>query len=233
MSIDLDNPPPEQVAVECGACKKHVSAVVIGKVSEWDGDDPSVTFEIMLATCPACRCAIVAGRSIEQWGDWQHGEYNQSPLRRLWPLPIRELSTDAAPEGIRRDFDEAQRCMSVSAHTAAAMLTRRVLEGVAVDLGASPQSPLAARLKQLRASGAIDGRLAEWADALRVVGNDAAHNVETVVSRDDAADAISFAEALADYVYTFRARYDRFLERRNAPPEPPEPPFDPSPAPAS
>lgn len=51
-------------------------------------------------------------------------------------------------------------------------------------------------------------------DALRVVGNDAAHNVGATISRDDAADALAFAEATADYVYTFRARHGRFMARR-------------------
>lgn len=204
MSLDFDNPPPEQIPVECGECNKHVSAPTVGTVATWNDDDPSITFEVILAKCPACRDAIVAGRSTEQWGDWQRGEYEQTPPRRLWPLPTRELSTDA-PEGIRRDFDEAQRCMSVSAHTAAAILARRLLEGIAVDLGAKG-STLADKLKALRAVGAIDGRLTEWADALRVVGNDAAHRVDAVISHEDAADALSFAEAMADYVYTFRAR---------------------------
>lgn len=221
MSFDIDNPPPEQIAVECGECNKHVSAPIVGAVDQSNDDDSSISFEVMLAKCPVCRSAIVASRSTHQWGDWQNGEYDQSPPRRIWPLPTRELSTEAPP-GIRRDFDEAQRCMSVNAHTAAAILARRLLEGVAVDLDAKGRT-LAAKLTNLKNTGAIDGRLAEWADALRVVGNDAAHKVDTVISYDDAADALSFAEAMADYVYTFRARYDRFLERRNAPPPPPVP----------
>lgn len=210
MTFDFDNPPPEQIAVECGSCSKHVSAPITGVVYKYE-EDADLGFQVILATCPACQSAIVAGRTFEQWGD--PGDVDVSPPRRLWPLPVRELSTDA-PVGVRRDFDEAQRCMSVSAHTAAAILARRLLEGIAVDLEAKGNT-LAAKLTNLKEIGAIDGRLAEWADALRVVGNDAAHKVDTVVSHEDATDVLSFAEAMADYVYTFRARYDRFLERRN------------------
>lgn len=209
----FDDPPPEHIAVECGQCKATVSAPVTGKVHKYD-DDAEMAFEVLLMSCPACHSAIVAGRTIERWGDYD--EVDISPARRLWPLPTRELSFDA-PAGTRRDFDEAQRCMSVSAHTAAAILARRLLEGIAVDLGAKGGT-LAAKLASLKDAGAIDGRLAEWADALRVVGNDAAHRTDTVISHEDAADALSFAEALSDYVYTFRARYDRFLARRSAPP---------------
>lgn len=218
MTVDFDNPPPEQIAVECGSCSKHVSAPITGTVYTYQ-EDADLGFQVILATCPACQSAIVAGRTFDQWGN--PGDVDISPPRRLWPLPVRELSTDA-PAGIRRDFDEAQRCMSVSAHTAAAILARRLLEGIAVDLGAEGRT-LAAKLNNLKETGAIDGRLVEWADALRVVGNDAAHKVDTVVLHEDATDALSFAEAMADYVYTFRSRYDRFLERRNKAAAPPKP----------
>jgi len=221
VTVDFDNPPPRQIAVECGSCSNHVSAPIAGKVHRYDPHDGQTGFEVILATCPWCQSAIVAGRTFDHWGDVDDVDF--SPPRRLWPLPMRELSIEA-PEGIRRDFDEAQRCMSVSAHTAAAILARRLLEGIAVDLGAEGRT-LAAKLSNLKRTGAIDGRLAEWADALRVVGNDAAHKVDTVVSHEDAADVLSFAEAMADYVYTFRSRYDRFLERRckTAAPPTPEP----------
>lgn len=201
---------PEQIAVECGSCSKFVSATVNGSVYQYDAE-ADLGVEVLLATCPACEWAVVVGRTFEQWGNTDDVEV--SGPRRLWPLPARELSTDA-PHSIRRDFDEAQRCMSVSAYTAAAILARRLLEGIAVDLSASGNT-LASKLTNLRQTGAIDGRLAEWADALRVVGNDAAHKVDTVVSYEDAADVLSFAEAMADYVYTFRIRYERFLQRRN------------------
>lgn len=127
-------------------------------------------------------------------------------------MPARELSSDA-PDGVRRHFDEAQRCMSVRAYTGAAVLARKVLEGIAIDLGATAYQ-LGKKLTELENARAIDGRLVDWARALQIVGNDAAHNMNDVVSREDATDALSFAEALADYVYTFHARYNRFEARR-------------------
>lgn len=203
-----------QVSVECGSCRKHVSADVLSQCDQVNEADPSFTHHVILARCPACASAIVVGQATEWWGSYLEGEYSTSTPIRLWPSPPRLLSTDA-PEGVRRDFEEAQRCMSIDAHTGAAMLARRVLEGIAVDLGAT-EFALGKKLGELKDSGAIDGRLLEWAQALQVVGNDAAHDVKSVVSREDAADALAFAEALADYVYTFRNRYKQFLSRRSA-----------------
>ena len=104
--------------------------------------------------------------------------------------------------------------MSVAAHTAAAFLARRIVEGIAFDLNANGRD-LGKKLADLRTKGAIEGRLADWANALRLLGNDAAHEVNIAVSHEDATDALAFAEALADYVYTFRRRFDRFEARRN------------------
>ena len=192
-----------------------MSAKVVGSVvSLVDDDDPSICQHVVLAQCPICESAVVSSHVTHQWGDWATGDYTTSRPVRLWPLPRRSLSDDA-PSGVRRDFDEAQRCLSVEAHTAAAMLARRVLEGVAVDLGATAFH-LRRKLQELKRSGVIDGRLAEWAQALSVVGNDAAQKVSSVVSSDDANDALAFAEALADYVYTFQKRYELFVARRKS-----------------
>lgn len=43
----------------------------------------------------------------------------------------------------------------------------------------------------------IDDTLAEWADTLRTLGNIGAHYTAAVVTRQDAEDALAFAEALA------------------------------------
>lgn len=198
----------EHVAVECGHCRKSVSSPIAGTTFEYD-DNGDVNRTVLLE-CPACNRPNLVAQFVEIYGD----ESDKGPPQRLWPSPPRQLSIEA-PSTIRDDFAEAQRCMSVDAHTAAAVMIRRVLEGIAADQGATGRV-LAEQLKNLETTGAIDGRLAEWADALRVVGNSAAHAGSESISREDATDAISFAEALADYVYTFRVQFDRFKARRAA-----------------
>lgn len=196
----------EQLAVECGHCRKSVSAEIVGSAVEYDENGD--VHRTLLVECPACKAPNLVGQFVEQNGD----EFDKGPPHRLWPSPPRQLSVEA-PVAIREDFAEAQRCMSVDAHTAAAVMVRRVLEGIAADQEATGRV-LADQLKSLESSGAIDGRLAEWADALRVVGNSAAHSGSGPTSREDASDAIAFAEALANHVYTFRAQFDRFKARR-------------------
>jgi Domain of unknown function (DUF4145) len=69
------------------------------------------------------------------------------------------------------------------------------------------------RLRELRDRGLIDDTLAEWADTLRVVGNEGAHYTGRAVAREDAEDALSFAEALLDHLYVLRKKFAEFQAR--------------------
>jgi hypothetical protein len=71
-------------------------------------------------------------------------------------------------------------------------------------------------LPSLRDAGEIDDRLLEWGNALRMVGNEAAHDVLAEISREDAEDILDFTEAILEYLYTFKERFDQFQERRRS-----------------
>jgi hypothetical protein len=64
--------------------------------------------------------------------------------------------------------------------------------------------------------GHIEGRLLEWAEALRNFGNEAAHDVGVTISAQDAKDIMTFTEALIEYVFTYRDQFERFKKRRTA-----------------
>jgi len=95
------------------------------------------------------------------------------------------------------------------------MMCRRTLEAVCQDKQAT-KGNLAAKLKILQETGVIDARLYEWADALRLVGNDAAHNVEEFMGKEDAKDGLDFTRAIIEYIYTFTDAFEKFKARRAA-----------------
>jgi hypothetical protein len=98
-------------------------------------------------------------------------------------------------------------------------MVRRTLEGTCREHEIRSKN-LAASLQELRAKGLIDDTLANWADALRLVGNKGAHYTGVPVAREDAEDALAFAEALLDNVYVLRKRFTQFkarLARREEP----------------
>ena len=90
----------------------------------------------------------------------------------------------------------------------------RTLEGICTDFQASGRT-LKNKLEDLNTKGIIEMRLFDWADdVLRTVGNNAAHDVDKVVSREDASDTLEFTKAIMEYLYVLEAAFKRFKERQ-------------------
>ena len=68
----------------------------------------------------------------------------------------------------------------------------------------------------LRERGHIDQKLLAWADELRLIGNDAAHDLHVVIEQVDARDALEFVEALLMYAFSLNRRFEEFKNRRAA-----------------
>ena len=62
----------------------------------------------------------------------------------------------------------------------------------------------------------VDARLWEWAETLRGVRNAAAHFNNETVSRQDAEDVVAYSEALLDYLYVLKARFEAMRARRSS-----------------
>ena len=120
---------------------------------------------------------------------------------------------------MRKEWDEARTCFDAKAYTATVVMVRRTLEGTCKENDVSSKT-LQKGLGELKNRGLVDGTLAAWADALRVLGNQGAHYTGHAVTREDAEDALDFAEALLDHIYVFRKRFDDFMRRRGDPSPP-------------
>lgn len=123
------------------------------------------------------------------------------------------LNLEGLPDPLARSLAQARRCYSTTLYDACAVMCRRVLEALCETLSADGRS-LAQRLAELKDNGHIDARLLSWADGVRLVGNEAAHDVDTAVSAVDARDILEFTEALLMYVVTLDAKFRSFEIRR-------------------
>jgi hypothetical protein len=191
------------MVTECRHCQAVVDGIEVASYETFD-DDSHVPVKFTLAKCPRCAAPLLLVQ--EQWGDrWD------KPSRIF---PVRDdLVGFSVPKPIRNAFAEAARCLNAKSFTAAAIMCRRTLEGVCADHKVDGSS-LQRRLAALRDSGIIEGRLFQWADELRLVGNEAAHEVSVEVSPQDASDTLDFTRAVLEYVYTFRDQFQRFQQRR-------------------
>jgi hypothetical protein len=192
------------VILECTNCNALVDGEVLySYAEETSGGPPCIWF---FSRCPKCKIALLAAQ--EDYG----GE--KSPIFRVYPPGEKTLSY-AVPDGIKKSFVEAQACFKAQAFTACALMCRKTLEGICVHHSVKSRA-LAAMLKELKDQGLIEARLFEWADALRMSGNEAAHDTAVVISSAEARDLIEFTEALIEYLFTYRDKFESFKRRRNA-----------------
>lgn len=191
--------------VHCKDCDRQIDGIVHGEYLFHDrayGPPRKVT----LLNCPRCQHAVVV-EEIEQWHDmW-------TPPKTVYPIEMSGLSEEI-PENLRNSFNESTSCFNARSFNASAIMCRRTLEGLCNELGVRKRN-LAASLTALGEEGHVDGSMAAWANALRVAGNEAAHDVNHNVSSLDSQNLLEFTEALLDYVYVFKKKFEAFEERRN------------------
>jgi hypothetical protein len=92
-------------------------------------------------------------------------------------------------------------------------MCRKTLEGLCAEHNVTGKN-LVQALRELKEQNIIEQRLYEWADALRISGNEAAHDVSVTVTAEDARDILEFTNALLEYVFTFRDKFEAFKERQ-------------------
>jgi len=132
---------------------------------------------------------------------------------RLYP-PLPKPTHWATPGTVCNAYSEATACLKGKAYTATAIMCRKTIECVCKENGASGKD-LKQRIQALKDKGVIEQNLFEWADALRMLGNDAAHEPETSFNKQDALDMLEFTDALLGYIYTFKERFNQFMTRRS------------------
>ena len=133
------------------------------------------------------------------------------PPLRVWPET--PSFSHVIPKNIRDSLSEAAHCCECAAFTASVAMTGRALEGL-VRHFTNQQMYLRAGIKELHKDGIIDKRLFDWATALHLDRNDAAHSSGQTFSADDAEDLLAFATAICEYVFVFAARFQKFQKRR-------------------
>jgi len=186
--------------VECKDCQAIVDGHEEGGYSVeslFGGGD-----RFTLLRCPRCDHPFLVRNDLS---------YTAEP-EVLYPRPDLRISPNL-PELIRTSHVEAQACFRAKAYTAAAIMCRKTLEGLCAEHKVTAKN-LVHALRELKERNIIEQRLWEWADALRIVGNEAAHDVSVTVPPDDARDVLEFTNALLEYVFTFRDRFEAFRQRQ-------------------
>jgi len=206
----------ENIVVRCPTCEQHVTGERHGGY-RYVGDTPDKIIQVLLVGCPRCDGPFLLQRTGEELGEYGSisSQVDWEDRRIvLYPSGLQEVDP-AVPKNIAHSYLGARRCFfDASEYTAAAIMCRRTLEGICKHFEAKGGN-LKSKLADLKTRGVIEARLHEWADdVLRALGNDAAHDVDMTISKQDAQDALEFTKAIVEYLYVFEAAFKRFKERR-------------------
>jgi hypothetical protein len=125
----------------------------------------------------------------------------------------KKLPLGGVPKTIKSAYDQAARSFAASLFEPCVLMCRKCLEATSKKLGAKGRG-LNSKLKSLYDSGQIDSRLHNWAHEIRLLGNEAAHEVDTKVTKRDARDILDFTEAILIYIFSLTSRFDAFRSRR-------------------
>ena len=185
--------------VDCPSCNH---AVAYQPVSANLGTDPlKGLLQARHMNCPAC------GRSIvELWGSTAH--QGNGGTVQLWPRSTGRPPVPAeVPEPVASDYTEA--CLVfVDSPKASAALSRRCLQHILRDRGGVTPGNLAAEIDQILNAHSLPGGVADALDAVREIGNFAAHPTKSTstgeiidVEPDEAEWNLSVVETLMDIFY--------------------------------
>lgn len=170
---------------------------------EYYGDTYSV------ALCRRCNSPFL----IKQSRYGVPGEFETITSESVIFPQLSCLPLEGIPDSVQRAYEQAHKCYSASSYEACALMCRRCLEALCKSFSISEKS-LQKKLDALSGAGIIDKRLTQWAHGIRAIGNEAAHDTEIELSKDDARDALDFTEALLMYVFALNARFTAFQRRR-------------------
>ena len=163
--------PVEQLSFLCRHCGTHSRSDVIA-TERWIDDYPAgPEYRYRLVRCTACLDISLLLAMLIGW-DGERSVYDDD--FPVYPASPRNMNA-AVPKTLQSCLQEARACYQVRAYAASAIMCRRALALLAIERGVRKKS-LAGALAQLKEEGDIDQRLYDWCNALRLAGNQAAHD---------------------------------------------------------
>ncbi|MBN1537816.1 MAG: DUF4145 domain-containing protein [Anaerolineales bacterium] len=167
---------------KCPYCQTMVK-FEIPMDNEWNGHtaiirSPKYRLKTIHSQCPSCLKFIVSISEIESD---DKGYINESLIEKIiWPITSsRDPAPPDVPSHISQDYMEAALVLPISPKASAA-LSRRCLQSVLREEGKTKAKDLAEQIQE--AVPTLPSRIAENLDAIRAIGNFAAHPIKSQVT---------------------------------------------------
>ena len=120
----------------------------------------------------------------------------------------------AVPEGVRKEFREAELCASVEAWRGASALLRSVIEK-ALNSNGYTKGTLQQKIDAAAADGVITAARKQKAhDDIRVLGNEVVHDEWREVNEDEVTSALHYAQRVLEDLYDDRPSVEAVLKSK-------------------
>lgn len=154
------------------------------------------------------RCSGCGRAGLAKFHDGGH----EPLLESFHPRALAAAPVPAAvPEGIRKEYREAELCASVEAWRAASALLRSTLEK-ALKANGYTKGSLEAKIDEAARDGVITAARSQRAhDDIRVLGNEVVHDEWRPVTADEVQSALHYAQRILEDLYDDRASVESLL----------------------
>lgn len=174
------------------------------------GDDKEARWHFIRQTCPACERFVLhlTSQNAAYRADGTRYMTNHRKALLIWPRkPSRIPLPKEVPAPFADDYNEA--CLVISdSPKASAALGRRCLQHLLREKAGVKKADLADEIQQVIDSGKLPSHLAESLDAIRNIGNFAAHPIKSKTSGEvvdvepgEAEWNLDVLEALFDFYF--------------------------------
>jgi len=199
----------------------HPSPTLTDLGSDIDGYWVAITY--VCPTCQKCNIFLADGREIPAKAQGSN-EYEVPPyvLMPIWPKGNIRPCPLEVPDFLRKDFEEACITLPVSAKASAA-LSRRCLQNLLRDAAKVKPGNLVDEIQEVIDKGNLPSHFTEIIDAVRHIGNFAAHPIKSKntgeiidVEPEEAEWNLDVLEAFFDFYYVQPALVAKKKDTLNA-----------------
>lgn len=161
------------------------------------------------AECRPAHLTRDGSDEVVEPSDWHNEDGDIENLgwqfKQIWPAAAEPNVPENLPPDVRRIYLQAERNFPVEGNEeAAGTMYRKALDVGLKKIDSDTNGVLAVRIKKLAGEHKLTPDIAQWADHIRDLGNDAAHEAEPP-SRAELTDLRNFTEMVMRYLFSLPA----------------------------
>lgn len=158
-----------------------------------------------------CNCGQPACSS--SWQEIMGGHNTLERLQQFFPIPKDISAPYGVPGPIGNTFRSAMRYLQSGRdadYDASCVMARKGIELAVAEFGGTGRN-LFQKIDDLEHRRLIPPAIRDWSQHIRDIGNDGAH--EPLVTREEAQQAVLFAEMLFTYLYSLPQKMEEYQNR--------------------